>query len=52
MSEFTLKTTFGDHSIFKVDEYKHKFLEYFINLYKCDNLQQIHFKSKNNLKLY
>jgi len=47
MSKFSLKSTFGQHNIYKIDESKHAFLEYFKALYQCDNLQQLHLKSQS-----
>lgn len=44
---FNLKSTFGQHNVYKIDESKHAFLEYFKELYQCDNLQQLHLKSQS-----
>jgi perosamine synthetase len=51
MSMFSLKSTFGQHNIYKIDESKHAFLEYFKELYQCDNLQQLHLKSQSALTM-
>jgi perosamine synthetase len=45
MNQFNERGNFGDHKIYKIDESKHKFLEYFRTLYGCDNLQKILLKS-------
>lgn len=42
MSGFVLSDTFGHHNIYKIDVSKHTFLQYFIDLYKYENLQQLH----------
>ena len=42
MCDFVLSDTFGQHNIYKIDVSKHKFLQYFISLYKYENLQQLH----------
>ena len=42
---FKIKNIIGDHSIYKIDISKHKFIEYFKSLYDYENLQQIHLKS-------
>jgi perosamine synthetase len=42
MTIFELRDTFGHHNIYKIDTSKHNFLQYFIDLYKYDNLQQLH----------
>jgi perosamine synthetase len=42
MSSFELSYIFGHHNIYKIDTEKHNFLQYFIDLYKYDNLQQLH----------
>ena len=31
----------GDHNIYNFDKNKHKFLEYFQELYNCDNLEKL-----------
>lgn len=50
MSSFSLKKKFGDHNIYKIkNTSKHKFLEYFQELYQCENLQQLHLKTKHDL---
>lgn len=49
MSKFSLKSTIGNHNVYKIDESKHAFLEYFKELYQCDNLQQLHLKSQTAL---
>ena len=49
MYSFSLKDKLGNHNIYKIDESKHNFLEYFKNLYQYDNLQKLHLKSSNIL---
>ena len=49
MSKFILKSTFGQHNVYKLEETKHKFVEYFKNLYQYDNLQQLHLKSQDKI---
>jgi perosamine synthetase len=47
MKKFELKHTFGHHQIFKIDSNYHKFREYFSNLFKFDDLENLHLKSKD-----
>jgi len=49
MSNFVLKNTIGQHNIYQLNQSKHAFLEYFTNLYQCQNLQQLHLMSHNTL---
>ena len=49
MDVFNEKYNLGNHTIYKIDETKHKFLEYFRTLYQHDDLQKIHLKS--NIKV-
>jgi perosamine synthetase len=42
---FTIKRTFGDHSVLSLDTTKHKFAEFFKNLYKTEELNKLHLKS-------
>lgn len=43
--DFQIKNTFGNHTIYEIDKSKHKFLDYFKNIYNYHNLQQLHLKS-------
>jgi len=47
MPTFALKATFGQHNVYKIDETKHKFLEYFKKLYQYENLQKIYLISNS-----
>jgi len=49
MNNLVLNSTFGQHNIYKIDKSKHAFLEYFRTLYQCENLQQLHLKSRADL---
>ncbi len=42
---FSVKRTFGDHSVLNLDTKKHKFVEFFKNLYKTDELNKLHLSS-------
>ena len=46
---FLFKNKIGQHNIFKIEIEKHSFLEYFRNLFDCENLQQLHLKSEDAL---
>jgi len=46
---FNLKTTIGQHKIYRLNRSKYAFLEYFKSLYQYENLQQLHLKSQNDL---
>ena len=47
MINFSIKSIIGNHFIYKIDQKKHKFLEYFNNLYEYNELNQLHLKSKD-----
>lgn len=42
---FTVKRTFGEHSVLNLDIKKHKFIEFFKDLYKTDELDKLHLLS-------
>ena len=48
---FKKKTTWGDHSIYQYDLSKHKFVQYFKTLFNEDNLEQLHLKSNDYIKV-
>jgi hypothetical protein len=49
---FILKSTFGSyHKIYKINESKYKFLEYFKTLFNYDNLEQLHTVSSMDLNI-
>lgn len=48
---FSLKSSWGDHKIYKFDINKHPFLEYFINLFHEKDLENLHLKSKDYLEV-
>ena len=48
---FNLKSEWGDHKIFNYDVNKHPFIEYFIKLFNEKNLENLHLKSQDYLKV-
>ena len=42
---FKITQTIGNHTIYKINESKYNFLDYFQKLYMFENLQQLHLKS-------
>lgn len=47
MQNFEFKYLFGQHQVFGYNRKRHKFLEYFRDLYNSENLGQLHLKSKD-----
>jgi len=44
---FNSKSAWGDHSIYQYDLNKHKFIQYFKNLFEEENLEQLHLQSND-----
>mgnify|MGYP006101429249 CR=1 FL=1 len=45
------KSEWGNHKIYNFDINKHKFIEYFIELFNEDNLENLHLKSSDYIKV-
>ena len=48
---FNLKSKWGDHKIFNYNINKHPFIEYFIKLFNENDLENLHLKSRDYLKV-
>ena len=47
---FTIKHTFGQHTVLGYDTQKHKFIEYFKKIYNTDSLNTLHLCSEEYTK--